>query len=49
MLPEAALAMLMSVTSPDGTNTLTVSREGERLLLPSPAGASQSWRLRPSA
>ncbi len=32
MLPEAALAMLMSVTSPDGTNTLTVSREGERLL-----------------
>ena len=32
MLPEAALAMLMSVTSPDGINTLTVSREGERLL-----------------
>lgn len=31
MLPEAALAMLMSVTSPDGANTLTVSREGEQL------------------
>lgn len=49
MLPQAALAALMTVTSPDGKNTLTIAKEGEvlvysvsrqgkELLAPSPIG-----------
>ena len=49
MLPEAALAALMTVTSPDGANTITiahdrgkityaVSRKGQALLAPTPIG-----------
>ena len=32
MLPEAALAALMTVTSPDGANTLTVSKSGDQIV-----------------
>ncbi len=32
MLPQAALAALMTVTSPDGKNTLTVARDGETVV-----------------
>ena len=32
MLPEAALAALMTVTSPDGANTLTVSKRGDQIV-----------------
>lgn len=32
MLPEAALAALMTVTSPDGANTITVSRKGDQIV-----------------
>ena len=32
MLPEAALAVLMTVTSPDGSNAITISRDGEQIV-----------------